>query len=99
MQVVSKHLLNEPNFALGPKYHLYTYESKHARERETETETEAGTLRPSCEKYPNFLISFLLVCFLWIFFLRQLRIIPWDERPKFSIIQYFLRAYGVPSLW
>lgn len=69
MQVVSKHLLNEPNFALDPKYHVYPYEGKHAREtEETETETEAGALRPSCEEYPNFLISFLLVCFLWIFF-------------------------------
>ena len=48
VQMVSKHLLNEPNFALDPKYHLYTHEGKHAH-----TYTEADILRTSCEKYPN----------------------------------------------
>lgn len=29
MQVVSRHLHNEPNFALDPNYHIYPYEGKH----------------------------------------------------------------------
>lgn len=48
MQVVSKHLLNELNFALDPENHTCIFEGKHAH-----TYTEAGILRTSCEKYLN----------------------------------------------
>lgn len=82
VQVVSKHHLNEPNFALDPKYHLYTYEGQH-----THTYTEADILRTPCEKYPNasWLHFFCFAFSVFCFFLKQLGMISWDRKPKLSI--------------
>lgn len=59
-QVVSKHLLNEPNFVLDPKYSMYTYEGRHTH---AHTHTEADTQRTSCEKYPNAFSYFIFFGF------------------------------------
>ena len=85
VQMVSKHLLNEPNFALDPKYHLYTHEGKHAH-----TYTVADILRTSCEKYPNaswlhFFCFAFCVCVCVCVFLKQLGMISWDRKPTLSI--------------
>lgn len=56
MQVVSKHLLNEANFALDPNYYIYTYEGKHTHvphtyacthtHKHTHTQKQALSERP-----------------------------------------------------
>lgn len=73
VQVVSKHLLNEPNVALDPKYHLYTHEGKHAH-----AYTAADTLRTSCEKYPNASwLHFFCFAFSVLFFFSSLSNLEW----------------------
>ena len=63
MQVVSKHLLNEPNVALDPKYHLYTHEGKHAPL--TQRQTFSEHLVKNIQLLPDYFFCFAFSVFFF----------------------------------
>lgn len=69
VQVVSKHHLNEPNFALDPKYHLYTYEGQHTHL--TQRQTSSEHLVKNIQTLPDY-ISSALPSLFFVFSLSNL---------------------------